>query len=44
MRFDIEPERYWDVRKKLEEGLRGERTLHAFGFGDEVLVGEKIKK
>jgi SAM-dependent methyltransferase len=44
LRFDIEPERYWDVRKKLEEGLRGERTLHVFGFGDEVVVGEKIRK
>ncbi len=44
LRFDIEPEKYWDVRKKLEEGLRGERTLHVFGFGDEVIVGEKIRK
>jgi SAM-dependent methyltransferase len=44
LRFDIEPERYWDVRKKLEEGLRGEKTLHVFGFGDEMVVGEKIKK
>jgi len=23
LRFDIEPERYWDVRKKLEMGLSG---------------------
>ncbi|MCG2737789.1 MAG: trimethylguanosine synthase, partial [Candidatus Methanoperedenaceae archaeon] len=44
LRFDIEPERYWDVRKKLEEGLAGSRTLHVFGFGKDVVVGEKIRK
>lgn len=43
LRFDIEPERYWDVRKKLEEGLSGTRILHVFGFGKDVVVGEKIK-
>jgi len=43
LRFDIEPDRYWDVRKKLEEGLSGTRTLHVFGFGKDVVVGEKIK-
>ncbi|MDO9098117.1 MAG: methyltransferase, partial [Candidatus Methanoperedens sp.] len=44
LRLDIEPERYWKFRKTLEEGLTGSRTLHLFGFGDEVVVGEKIKK
>ncbi len=44
LRFDIEPERYWDLRKKLEEGLAGTRTLHVFGFGDEAVVCEKIKR
>jgi hypothetical protein len=44
LRFDIEPEKYWELRKMLEEGLIGSRTLHVFGFGDEVVVGEKIKK
>jgi len=43
LRFDIDPERYWDVRKKLEEGLSGPRILHVFGFGKDVVVGEKIK-
>ncbi|KCZ72512.1 RNA cap guanine-N2 methyltransferase [Candidatus Methanoperedens nitroreducens] len=42
LRFDVEPERYWDIRKKLEEGSRGERVLHVFGFGDEVVVCEKM--
>jgi hypothetical protein len=43
LRFDIEPERYWDVRKKLEEGLSGIKTLHVFGFGKQVVVGEKVR-
>lgn len=43
LRFDIEPERYWDVRKKLEEGLSGTKTLHVFGFGKEVVVAEKVR-
>ncbi|MDD5615954.1 MAG: methyltransferase domain-containing protein [Candidatus Methanoperedens sp.] len=43
LRFDIEPERYWDVRKKLEAGLSGSRTLHVFGFGKDIVVGEKIR-
>ena len=43
LRFDIEPERYWDVRKELESGLSGSRTLHVFGFGNDIVVGEKVK-
>jgi SAM-dependent methyltransferase len=44
LRFDIEPEKYWDLRKTLEEGLTGSKSLHVFGFGNEVVVCEKIKK
>ncbi|MCX9073753.1 MAG: methyltransferase domain-containing protein [Candidatus Methanoperedens sp.] len=44
LRFDIEPERYWDARKELEKGLGGSRTLHVWKFGNEAVVGEKIKK
>lgn len=43
LRFDIEPEKYWELRKMLEEGLTGSKSLHVFGFGNEVVVGEKIK-
>lgn len=43
LRFDIEPDRYWDVRKKLESGLSGSRTLHVFGFGKDIVVGEKVR-
>lgn len=43
LRLDVEPEEYWDFRKKLEEGLKGSRTLHLFGFGEEIIICEKIK-
>lgn len=43
IRFDIEPSKYWELRKTLEKGLKGGRTLHVFGFGSEVVVVEKIK-
>jgi len=42
LRFDIDPKNYWEIRTKLEEGLAGTRTLHVFGFGDELIVCEKI--
>ena len=42
LRFDIEPERYWEVRKTLEAELNGSKTVHLFGFGNDVLVCEKI--
>ncbi len=43
LRFDILPEKYWETRKKLEKDLSGKKTLHIFGFGNEVVVCEKIK-
>ena len=42
LRFDIDPDKYWGIRTKLEEGLSGTRTLHVFGFGDELVVCEKV--
>lgn len=30
LRASIEPDRYWDVRNALEDGLEGERTVHLF--------------
>ncbi len=44
LRLDIEPGKYWELRKTLEEGLSGDRTLHMFGFGNEIVVGEKVKE
>lgn len=42
LRFDIDPDKYWGMRKRLEEGLTGTKTLHVFGFGNELIVCEKI--
>jgi SAM-dependent methyltransferase len=42
LRFDIDPKNYWEIRTRLEEGLAGTRTLHVFGFGNELIVCEKI--
>jgi SAM-dependent methyltransferase len=42
LRLDIDPGKYWDMRKTLEEGLKGTRTLHVFGFGNELIVCEKL--
>ncbi len=42
LRFDIDPKNYWEIRTNLEEGLAGTRTLHVFGFGNDLIVCEKI--
>lgn len=44
LRLDVAPDEYWTVRNELENGLAGSKTFHLFGFGDEVLVCEKIKR
>ena len=43
LRFDIEPEKYWELRKTLEDGLSGSRILHLFGFRNEIIICEKIR-
>ncbi len=43
LRFDIEPKKYWQTRKMLENGLEGTRTFHVFRFGNEFIVCEKLK-
>jgi len=42
LRLDIDPVKYWDMRRTLEEGLKGTRTLHVFGFENELIVCEKL--
>jgi len=42
LRFDIDPDKYWGIRTKLEEGLAGTRTIHIFGFGKELVLCEKV--
>lgn len=43
LRFEVPPDEYWNVRNELENGLTGNKNVHLFRFGDEVLVCEKIK-
>ncbi len=42
LRFDIDPDKYWGMRTKLEDGLAGNRTIHVFGFGKELVLCEKV--
>lgn len=37
LRAAIDPKEYWDIRKQLEEGLKGERKAHMF-LKDEVAI------
>ena len=44
LRFEVPPDEYWNTRNELENELEGSKNVHLFGFGDEVLVCEKIKR
>lgn len=40
LRMKIEPKNYWNIRKKIEDGLKGEKTYYIFKFGDKALIAE----
>ena len=42
IRFRVAPEKYWDTRNRIENGLVGERAAHLFEIADQVYVCEKI--
>jgi hypothetical protein len=42
IRFRVAPEKYWDARNRIENGLVGEGTAHLFEIADQVYVCEKI--
>lgn len=42
IRFRIAPEKYWDARNRIENGLMGEGIAHLFEIADQVYVCEKI--
>lgn len=44
LRLDIDPGKYWDMRNELEDKSNGTKTLQVFGFGNELIVCEKIEK
>ncbi|MFH1849044.1 MAG: class I SAM-dependent methyltransferase [archaeon] len=41
LRGEIPPDKYWDIRAKIERGLAGNKTAHLFMF-DEFWICEKI--
>lgn len=42
LRMKIDPDEYWNERKKYEEKLKGEKTLYLFAFGEKAAICEKI--
>jgi hypothetical protein len=39
LRAGVDPDRYWDIRNALEEGLEGSRQLQLFrAHGDGIIV------
>ena len=42
IRFRVAPEKYWDARNRIENGLVGEGVAHLFEIADQVYVCEKI--
>ncbi len=40
LRFSLSPKEYWEVRKKMEDGLNGERWLYLFRVGEEGVIAE----
>ncbi len=43
IRFNVEPDRYWDVRNKIESGLAGEMTVHLYKISGMIYIMEMIK-
>jgi len=41
LRFSLLPSEYWDVRKKLEDGLKGDRWIHLFRAGEKAILTER---
>ncbi len=42
-RLEVRPEDYWKLRKDLENGLKGEETVHIFAHGDRVVICRKLR-
>jgi hypothetical protein len=43
IRFNVEPDRYWDIRNRIEEGLTGKGTVHLFQINDIIYLLEQLK-
>jgi hypothetical protein len=40
LRFSLDPSEYWNVRKKLEEGLKGEKWVYLFRVDEKAIIVE----
>ncbi|NPE28070.1 methyltransferase, partial [Methanococcoides sp. SA1] len=38
LRAGIDPQRYWDIRKEVENGLTGNRTVHLFAKDGKAII------
>ncbi|MBO8182288.1 MAG: class I SAM-dependent methyltransferase [Archaeoglobus sp.] len=43
LRFSLPPSEYWKVRKKLEDGLKGEEWFYLFKKDDEAIIVKALK-
>ncbi len=43
LRFNVRPEEYWRVRRKFEEGLKGDRHVYMFKIGESYVVCEPAR-
>jgi len=43
IRFNVLPDRYWDVRNKIESGLVGETTVHIYLISGMIYIMEMLK-
>lgn len=44
LRFSLDPAEYWDVRNKLEEGLKGEEWVQLFNIGEKAIIASEKNK
>ena len=43
IRFNVLPDRYWDVRNKIESCLVGETTVHLYQISGMIYIMEMLK-
>ena len=43
IRFNVSPDRYWDVRNRIESGLVGKTTVHLYQISGMIYIMEMLK-
>lgn len=44
IRFSMDPEKYYEEKRRLEKDLDGERTAYLFRFGGALFIAERVDK